>query len=257
MSNLSEYPTATLESVWAAFRENDKQREEEWRFFKEQIAANERRVEEDKRALQEQIASNKRRVEADKRALKAKIAANDRLIQKSKDEFDRQMKESREDYDRQMKESREDYDRRMKNFEKTMGAWSNNHGSFAEEYFYNSFENGKNNFFGEKFDRLEKNAKGFKENFVDEYDILLINGKSIGIVEVKFKGHEGQIPKILKKAETFRENFPYYANHQVYLGLASMTFTPELEKACIRQGIAVVKQVGDTVVINDANLKVF
>ena len=116
---------------------------------------------------------------------------------------------------------------------------------------------GKQNFFGEKFDEIEKNVKGIKKGFKDEYDILLINGKTIGIVEVKFKAHENDVPKVLRKAETFRINFPEYANHQVYLGLATMVFYPELEQECINQGIAVIKQVGDTVVINDAHLKVF
>jgi hypothetical protein len=36
-----------------------------------------------------------------------------------------------------------------------------------------------------------------------------------------------------------------------------MSFYPELEQECIEQGIAVIKQVGDKVVINDTNLKVF
>jgi hypothetical protein len=133
----------------------------------------------------------------------------------------------------------------------------NNQSSFAEEYFYNSFENGKQNFFGEKFDEIEKNVKGIKKDFKDEYDILLINGKSVGIIEVKYKAHENNIPSILKKAETFRVNFPEYKNHQVYLGLASMAFYPELEQECTKQGIAIIKQVGDTVVINDAHLKRF
>jgi hypothetical protein len=74
---------------------------------------------------------------------------------------------------------------------------------------------------------------------------------------VKFKAHQADIPKVIKKAETFRENFPKYKNHRIYLGLASMAFYPELEQECINQGIAVVKQVGDTVVINDEHLKVF
>lgn len=54
-------------------------------------------------------------------------------------ETDRLIKE----FDREMKESRSEYDRRIKKLEETMGSWSNNHGSFAEEYFFNSFENGK------------------------------------------------------------------------------------------------------------------
>ena len=168
-------------------------------------------------------------------------------------ETDKQLKET----DKQLKKISADYDRRMKQFEKTMGSWTNNHGSFAEEYFFNSFERGKRNFFGEKFDRIEKNAKGFRHDFEDEYDILLINGKSIGIIEVKYKAHQNDVPSVLRKAKTFRENFPYYANHKVYLGLASMVFYPDLEQECINEGVAIVKQVGNSVVINDAHLKVF
>ena len=164
-----------------------------------------------------------------------------------------QMKE----YRAEAEKSRIEADKRMKKLEELTGSWANNHGFFAEEYFFNSFENGKKNFFGEKFDEIERNVKGIKKDFKDEYDILLINGKSICIVEVKFKAHENDIPKILKKAETFRVNFPEYKNHRVYLGLATMSFYPELEQECINQGIAVIKQVGDTVVINDKHLKVF
>ena len=145
----------------------------------------------------------------------------------------------------------------IKDMQKTMGSWANNHGFFAEEYFFNSFESNKRNFFGEKFDRIEERVKGIKENFKDEYDILLINGKSIGIVEVKFKAHVNDLPQILRKAETFRVNFPEYKNHKIYLGLATMVFYSELEQECINEGIAVIKQVGDSVIINDKHLKVF
>jgi hypothetical protein len=39
--------------------------------------------------------------------------------------------------------------------------------------------------------------------------------------------------------------------------LASLSFHKELEQECIERGIAVIKQVGDTVVINDSEMKVF
>jgi hypothetical protein len=151
--------------------------------------------------------------------------------------------------------SRIEASKRMKKLEEITGAWANNHGAFAEEYFFNSFENGQKNFFGEKFDEIRKNVKGIEKD--DEYDILLINGQSIGIVEIKFKAHENDIPKVIKKVETFRENFPKYKNHRIYLGLASLTFYPESEQECINQGVAVIKQLGDTVVINDTYLKAF
>ena len=145
----------------------------------------------------------------------------------------------------------------QKELNKTLGGWANNHGSFAEEYFFNSFEKGKQNFFGEKFDEIDKNLKNYWQGLKDEYDIVMYNHTSVAIVEVKYKAHKNDVPAVLKKAETFRILFPHYKDFKIYLGLASMSFYPELEQECINEGIAVIKQVGDTVVINDTNLKVF
>jgi len=145
----------------------------------------------------------------------------------------------------------------QKELQKTIGSLANNQGSFAEEYFFNSFENGKTNFFGEKFDDVKKNLKNFWQGIEDEYDIVLYNHTSIALIEVKYKAHLNDIPVVLKKAETFRILFPFYKDFRIYLGLASMSFYPELEQECINQGIAVIKQVGDKVIINDKNLKVF
>ena len=145
----------------------------------------------------------------------------------------------------------------QKELQKTVGGWANNHGAFAEEYFFNSFENGKTNFFGEKFDEIAKHLKNRWQGVEDEYDIVLYNHASVAIIEVKYKANINDIPNVLKKAETFRLLFPQYKDFKIYLGFASMSFYPELEEECINQGIAVIKQVGDTVVINDKNLKVF
>ena len=175
----------------------------------------------------------------------------------SNEDFDRRMKESREEFDKNLKESREDFDRRMKKINETLGGWANNQGSFAEEYFFNSFENGQKNFFGEKFDDVKKQLKNFWQGIEDEYDIVLYNHTSVALVEVKYKAHLNDIPTVLKKAETFRILFPNYKDFKIYLGLASMSFYPELEQECMNEGIAVIKQVGDTVVINDKHLKVF
>jgi len=154
-------------------------------------------------------------------------------------------------------QSQKETDRQMKELQKTVGGITNNQGSFAEEYFFNSFENGQKNFFGEKFDDVKKQLKNFWQGIEDEYDIVLYNHASVALIEVKYKAHLNDIPAVLKKAETFRILFPNYKDFKIYLGLASMSFYSDLEEECINQGIAVIKQVGDTVVINDTNLKVF
>jgi hypothetical protein len=171
--------------------------------------------------------------------------------------------ESQSETDRLIKELRESQaqtDRQMKNIQVELGGIGRSNGAFAEEYFYNCFERGKQNFFGEKFDEISKNIKPDGKllgTIKAEYDIALLNGNSVAIVEVKYKAQKEYIPKLIRQAETFRINFPYYANHRIFLALAALSFEDEVEDDCIREGIAIIKQVGDTVVINDEHLKVF
>ena len=177
-------------------------------------------------------------------AMLQKLAEKQAELTKSQAELAKSQAET----DRQMKET----DRKLDKVGIQLGGISNNQGRFAEEYFFNSFEKGKRNFFGEKFDEIKNNLKGIKTD--DEYDIVMLNGQSVGIVEVKYKAHENDVPKVLRKANTFRDNFTDYKNHTIYLGLATMAFYPELEQACKDTGIAIIKQLGDTVVINDKHL---
>jgi len=95
-------------------------------------------------------------------------------------------------------------------------------------------------FFGEHFNRIRKNVKPVGEKLEDEYDIVMYNDFSVAIVETKFKAHEKDIPKVIKKAETFRILCPDYKDFKIYLGLASLSFYPELEQECIENGIAVI-----------------
>ena len=172
---------------------------------------------------------------------------------KRHEEMDRFLTEKFAETDRLMKET----DRRMKELQKELGGFGQSQGSFAEEYFFNSFEKGEKNFFGKKFDDIDKNLKGRLKDLKAEYDIVLYNSDSVAIIEVKFKVKKEHIEQLIKKAETFRIIYPYYKDFNIYLGLASMVFPLELEDECRQQGIAVIKQMGDMVVIHDENLRVF
>ena len=172
-------------------------------------------------------------------------------------ELERHFRELNDESERRRIKNWEDYEKRMKRIEQRVGAWANNNGSFAEEYFYNSFDNDRRNFFGEKFDTIRRGLKSKGLKIEDEYDIVLYNHTSVAIIEVKYKAHENDIEKTLKKAETFRILCPDYKDYKIYLGLASLCFYPELEQKCADQGIAIIKQVGDSVVVQDEHLKVF
>ena len=128
-------------------------------------------------------------------------------------------------------------------------------GFYAGEYLLTAFRYGKKTFFGEQFDEIVVNMKGMETD--DVYDIVMINEHTAGMVELKYEVRENNLPAIIRKAETFRINFPYYNDFKIYLGLASLSFYPELEEACIEHGIAIIKQAGETVVINDEHIKAY
>jgi hypothetical protein len=91
---------------------------------------------------------------------------------------ERYLREKFAETDRMFKESRDEFDRRMKKLQESIGSWNNNHGSFAEEYFFNSFENGERNFFGEKFDKINKHVPGMLDGFDDGiYEFLSFIGR--------------------------------------------------------------------------------
>jgi hypothetical protein len=132
----------------------------------------------------------------------------------------------------------------------------------AEEYFQNAFtKNPKLN--GEIYNQVDFNVKPRPKNGQkgDEYDIILANGDSVAIIEIKYHLRKSDMKNvlinILDKIETFKSFYPEYKNYKFYLGIASMSFKENVEKILQEAGIAVIKQVGDKMVINSENLKVF
>ena len=185
-------------------------------------------------------------------------------LEKSSAEFDRRIAEARAEEDRRraesdldwkkLKLSMEDTEKKIKSLSEQVAGITKSNGDFAENYFFNSFEKGQQNFFGEKFDRIIRGKGHIVE---DEYDVVMLNGHTAGIIEVKYKARKEDISKALKKVNTFRTNFPEYKNHKIYLALAAFTFNETLQQECIKQGIVVIKQVGDTVIVYNKHLKAF
>ena len=138
-----------------------------------------------------------------------------------------------------------------------LGNMANNHGESTEEYFYNSlFDNLR---LGNiKFDEISKNLHGKVSRLEDEFDIAMFNGKNVALIECKYKANENDVLKLIeKKVENFKLLFPFYANHSFYLGIASFSFYPKLEKLAKDNGVAILRQKGEVVEIEADNLKVY
>ena len=231
----------TQESVWAAFAETDRKMAETDRLIKEMRDAtakssaefNLRMAESDRSIKEMRDATAKSSAESDRR----------------KAEIDLLMAENA----RRMAKT----DRQIKQLGKMIGGLSRNHGLFAEEYFFNSFKRGNKNFFGEQFDKVVRSEILDEDRIKAEFDLLLINGKSVALIEVKYRTKAKTIDRLLNKVKYFRRKFPEYQNHQLFLGVASMVFEEQMENECLDHGIAVIKQVGEAVVIHDENIRTF
>jgi len=146
----------------------------------------------------------------------------------------------------------------IKAMQQELGGISNSNGAVAESYFVNSFNNCMQ-FAGQEYDEIDHGLrkKSKKLNLQSEYDLVLYNCTSVVIIEIKYKAREKDVIKLLTKAPIFKQLYPQYANYDIYLGLAAFHFEENTEIDSIEHGVAVIKQVGDTMVINDAHLKVF
>ncbi len=138
-----------------------------------------------------------------------------------------------------------------------LGGITDNAGMTTEEYFYNSMSDNPI-LGGIRFDTIRKNIHTKTRRLEDEYDIVLYNGDSIGLIECKYKAHENDLKKLIeKKVGNFRELYPDYKDYKIYLGLASFSFYPELEELAKQNGVAILKQKGGVMEIEADNLKVY
>jgi len=145
-----------------------------------------------------------------------------------------------------------------KELNQQLGGISNSNGEMAETYFYNALKRDKT-FVNEKFDSIKRNRKFANNEIEAEFDIILFNGRSAAIIEVKYNAKPDNISvrRIISRVEAFKLLYPDCKDHNIYLGVAAMTFRKGLEQRLHRNGIATIRQVGKKMVVYDREVKVF
>jgi hypothetical protein len=152
----------------------------------------------------------------------------------------RELKESQ-------KQSRKDFDERIKKVSKIVGSIGNNQGDVAEEFFYNSLKH-KPRLAGIDYDFIDKNVTRSKNSIEDEYDILLVNGKDVAIIETKYKAHSNDLDRLInKKYSNFKELYPEYKDYNHHLGLASFNINDDLKKEALSNNIMILQRKGEVI----------
>jgi hypothetical protein len=154
-----------------------------------------------------------------------------------------ELKLSQEKTDEQMKRT----DAKLDKVAKLVGNIANNQGDIAEEFFYNSMKD-KPSLAGVNYDFIDKNVTRKKADIEDEYDILLVNGKDIAIIETKYKAHSKDIEKLItKKYNNFKKLYPEYKNYTHHLGLASFYMNDDVKELAKEKNVILLQRKGDLI----------
>lgn len=168
-----------------------------------------------------------------------------------------ELRESQKQTDEMIKETNEQMKKTDKKLERVgirLGNISNNQGEIAQEYFINSLKDTLE-LNGMKFDALISNLELRTKHINDEFDILLVNGDSLALIEVKYKVHPNDIDKLAKKIEHIKL-MPSYKNYKIYAGVAGFKVPSDAMSSAKEKGYFVLQRKGDMIEYYTDDMKV-
>ena len=175
-------------------------------------------------------------------------------------ETERQFQQLREAMDKRSKEidlTIKKVDRQIDKVAKQMGGINENIGYHAEQFFQNAFEDNKV-FGGIEYDDIILNM-GYKSKTEKvEFDIVLENGNSVALIEIKNRIHPDFVKKMAEeRIDKFRKYFPMYKGYDIYLGIAGFSFSEAVLEEAQKYGVGIIRQVGEGVEVEATGIKAY
>jgi hypothetical protein len=140
---------------------------------------------------------------------------------------------------------------------KKVGGMDDNIGHHAEQFFQNIFEE-KLRFGGVDYDEMIPNLKHKGKLDEVEFDIVLVNGDSVALIEVKHRVHPSFVKELAEeRIEKFRKYFQEFKDYKAYLGIAAFSFSDEVIDQASKYGVGVIRQAGEGIEMDAQNLKAY
>ena len=182
------------------------------------------------------------------------IQENAKGIREMKKESRREWEEIRQKF-KETSESIKHTEKMIENTNKQIGGISRSNGEFCEEYFINSFKENPT-FMGEKYDYVIEYLRPYPNTVIaDEYDLVLHNGSTVVIIEMKYKANIEDVGKMFSKLHSYRANYPMNNDYKIYLALASFRFPAKVRKRADEEGIVLIEQRGDKIEVISEKVK--
>ena len=146
----------------------------------------------------------------------------------------------------ELKEVQKETSKAVKKVSRLFGISENKQAAIIEDVFHNSLIKTMT-VNGVQYNYIDKNIKmkeGTKE--IGELDIILYNGSTIALIEVKTKAHPNDLTLLYKLLENYKKKHPT-DQREIFLYYASFCFTSEIEQEASKKGIGLLTVQGDTI----------
>ena len=147
----------------------------------------------------------------------------------------------------------------IQNMREELGGMGKSNGEMAEELLYNSLERNRSLGGIEFYDidrNWDRNNKQLKMHA--EFDIVLVNGDTVALIEAKHRVRNGDADKFVNKVTTkFKKLYPKYADYKILLGIGGMSFEGKSIEEAKEQGIIVIKVSTEKVEYFAEEMKVY
>ena len=136
--------------------------------------------------------------------------------------------------------------RKLKSIGEQFAGFTANQGDVAEAFFFNGLlaspEIG-----GIHFDRVSSKVLVGAAAKKTEFDIVMVNGASVAIIEVKVKPHENDLMQIQTQIDKYKTLFPEHKDFKVYGGIAGLAVPLNVQERAKELGFFVLEQHGTVV----------
>lgn len=199
------------------------------------------------RLLGELIEAQKeteRRFQETERLLKEQTQETERLLKEQAQETDRQLQETKTLIQAISEENRQVNRQLSKQLGELGGTW----GRFVEDLVAPACER----LFLERgipVDQVSQRVRRRHQGETLEIDVLVVNQGHVLAVEVKSRLSVDDVNEFVVDLECFRDFFPEYAQMQIYGAVAGIGIDSGVDRYAYRQGLFVLAQAGDDVVI--------
>ena len=133
---------------------------------------------------------------------------------------------------------------------------SDNLGFATESFFLNSLQ-ANPVIGGVRYDRVMAHVVGGQPGQQAEFDLMLVNGSALAVVEVKHRVHASALVQLERQLLRVKQDFPQYEGFALYGGIAGLSVPQETVEAAHERGWFVLQQQGDAVTVDAQAMRPF